>query len=774
MSRSVAGAALNIAVAVRALCEFSAKRGDLDLRFTPAPSALEGMAGHQAVTAKRGSAYEKEISLQATYRNLTVRGRADGYDPERRRVEEIKTLRGAVERIPDNHRALHWAQAKLYAHMICRQRGMSDVRIALIYYNVDDQRETALEIRATARELAEHFDKLCDQYLQWGLREKAHRDCRDQAMRGLAFPFEGFRAGQRELAAAVFRAARDARSLMAQAPTGIGKTLATLFPLLKSFPQAGIDKLFFLTAKTPGRQVALDALRRLASIPERSADPANAANEAKVFPLRILELTARDKACEHPDKACHGDSCPLATGFYDRLPAARAAAADHTLLTRDALRDIGLHHEVCPYYLAQEMSLWSDVIVGDYNYYYDVSAVLYSQTQQRQWQVGILVDEAHNLLERGRDMYTSTLRYAGLVLARKNAPAALKRALTTLARRWGDLAGGGHPDFQVLPEPPSEFISACRDAAGVIGGHVTDAPMPQSHPLLRFYFDLYFFLKLAENFGAHSLFDISKDQSGGPSLCIRNVTPAPFLACRHKAARTCAFFSGTMSPERYYRDMLGIPDQAAWLDISSPFHRDQLKVRIATRISTRFTDRLGSLPKLGKLIAQVYRQTPGNYLCFVSSFEYLKLVAAELHDQAADIPVWRQHAGMSESDRQQFLDRFTADGRGVGLAVLGGAFAEGVDLPGKRLIGAFIATLGLPQINPVNEAMRTVMQNHFGQGYDYAYLYPGLRKVVQAAGRVIRTERDTGVIYLLDDRYAKRTVRKLLPAWWNVTLLAPD
>uniref|UniRef100_UPI001963045C ATP-dependent DNA helicase n=1 Tax=Burkholderia sp. LMG 13014 TaxID=2709306 RepID=UPI001963045C len=252
------------------------------------------------------------------------------------------------------------------------------------------------------------------------------------------------------------------------------------------------------------------------------------------------------------------------------------------------------------------------------------------------------------------------------------------------------------------------------------------------------------------------------------TLCVRNVIPAGFLAPRYEAACATVLSSGTLSPFHFYRDTLGLPGDTGWLDVDGPFRAEQLTVRVASHVSTRWRDRDRSLEPIVDLIAAQYATRPGNYLGFLSSFDYLGRVVALMQTRHPDVPVWAQAPGMAESERDAFLARFDAGGRGVGFAVLGGAFSEGVDLVGERLIGAFIATLGLPQVNDVNEQMRRAMDARFGNGYDYMYLYPGLQKVVQAAGRVIRTEHDEGVVHLIDDRYRRREVRDLLPRWWRI------
>ncbi|MGF6779982.1 ATP-dependent DNA helicase [Paraburkholderia sp. GAS334] len=751
-------------VAVRALCEFAAKRGDLDLRFTPAPTALEGIAGHATVSARRASGYESEITLTGTHRGLTVRGRADGYDPVLNRLEEVKTHRGDLDTMPANHRALHWAQARVYGHLLCQQRGLSSLDVTLVYFDIASQKETLLTEHHTGASLEAFFVDQCERFSDWAAREEAHRDARNAALAALQFPYRAFRSGQRELAVSVYRAARDGTCLMAQAPTGIGKTLGTIFPLLKACAADQIDRVFFLTAKTPGRALALDAIETL----RQQGDP---------LPLRVLELVARDKACEHPDKACHGESCPLARGFYDRLADARSAALASGRLDRASVRTAALAHDVCPYYLAQELARWSDVVVGDYNYYYDSSALLYALTQMNPWRVAVLVDEAHNLLERARRMYTASLDQTALRIARKTAPAALKKPLEKLSREWNALNRTQTENYVVHAAVPARLQVAAQNLISAMTEQLAEAPdtIDGNETLLRFYFDAMHFTSLVEQFGAHSIFDVTltTERYAGRAtvnsvLCVRNVIPAPFLAPRYAAARTTVMFSGTLSPHHFYRDTLGLPAESGWLNVDGPFRAEQLTVRVAGNVSTRWRDRERSLVPIADLIAAQYAAQPGNYLGFLSSFDYLQQVVALMRERHPQLPVWAQEPGMDEASRDAFLARFTTMGKGVGFAVLGGAFSEGVDLVGERLIGAFIATLGLPQMNAVNEQMRRTMEAKFGRGYDYTYLFPGLQKVVQAAGRVIRTEDDAGVVHLIDDRYRRAEVRQLLPRWWQV------
>jgi DNA excision repair protein ERCC-2 len=736
--------------------------GDLDQRFTPSPTALEGMIGHNTVTSRRPPNYQTEIPLTGEYKNIFVRGRADGYDPDANQLEEIKTFKGLLERMPENHRHLHWAQARIYAWLLADERNLEEINAALVYYNVSSKDEFPLSELFSAPELEAYFAEQCEKLQTWADREVAHRLARDKQLASLKFPHPEFRTGQRFLSEAVYKTANRGKCLMAQAPTGIGKTLGTIFPLLKAMPKKKLDKVFFLTAKTSGRKLALDALEVL-----RESNPD--------LKLRTLELVAREKACEHPDFACHGESCPLAKGFYDRLPEARIEALDRGMMDKDTLREVARKHEICPYYLGQDLVSWSDVIIGDYNYYFDLYAVLYAGTVINEWQVSVLVDEAHNMIERGRKMYSAELDQFEFEHMRQSAPKAVRSTLDKLSQAWIQLVQDQEAPYEVYSVIEEELHFALQRVVTRITDYLADHPTNNDPGLLNFYFDALQFVTLADSFGPHSMFDITRTErrSSLPHentvLCIRNVVPAPFLKGRFEAAQSATLFSATLSPSHFYSDMLGLPEKTPFIDVPSPFSPEQLKVQAVDHISTRFLRRKHSLMPIVQIMAKQYRERPGNYLLFVSSFDYLDQVYTLFSERFPEIPTRQQSRLMNEAERQDFINRFTPTSTGIAFAVLGGSFGEGIDLPGDRLVGAFIATIGLPQINEINEQMRTRMEAIFGQGYQYTYLYPGMQKVVQAAGRVIRTTDDRGVIYLIDDRYGQTEVRELLPAWWEIS-----
>ena len=742
-------------VGVRSLCAFAARVGDLDHRFTPAPSALAGIEGHATVTARRPAHYQRERTLAAACAGLWLQGRADGWDPLARRIEEIKTHRGDPVLVADNQRALHWAQAMVYGWLLCEAESLDAIEVALIYFDVDSARETMLTQHCTREALAAHTQALCERYAQWAHQEQQHRRARDAALARLPFPFDGYRAGQRELTEAVFRAQRAGRHLLAQAPTGIGKTAATLFGALRAMPLNASDQLLVLTPKGTTRTVSLDGLRALGA-----------------QPLRVLERMARDKACEHPDKACHGEDCPLARGFYDRLAAARSAAVQRGFLGREALREIALAHGICPYYLAQEMQRWADVVVGDVNHWFDLNAQAWAMAQAEGWRVQLLIDEAHNLVERARAMYSAELDPMRFAAWRAQAPRTLTATMNALHRAWGALARDWAGDTTISDELPGEFVHTLRRHVSVLVDFL--AQHPQAGVALQpWLFEALHFLRVADRFGTHSVFERSPGIAARrgrprPRLALRCLLPAELLRPRWAAAHAATMFSATLAPMAHAQRLLGLDERTAQIDVPSPFSATQLSVRIAHGLSTRWVDRARTLPRLvDELVAQV-RATPGKHLAFFSSFDYLEQALAAFQAAAPEVPVWAQARSMDEAARAAFLARFTPGGTGLGFAVLGGVFAEGIDLPGERLVGVSVATLGLPPPDPLTEALRDRLEKAGGTGWRDAYLIPGLHKVVQAAGRLIRTPEDRGALLLLDRRFADAEVRALLPAWWGL------
>jgi DNA excision repair protein ERCC-2 len=750
-------------VAIRTLVEFAAKRGSLDRRFTPAPSGQDGIEGHKKVTAKRHSDYQTEVSLSITYGDITFRGRADGYDPKQHCIEEIKTFYGDVERIPDNHRELHWAQARCYGWLYCAQYECDEIDLSLIYFELAQEQEYPLVETWSADDLKAYFEQLAEDYCAWHQQLMQRQTQLDTWLEQLAFPYGTMHAAQREMAEAVYKAAATGRVVMAEAPTGTGKTLAALFPTLKAIPRTNVDKIFYLTAKTTGKHLALENIQLIAS------------DKTARVPLRTLELTAQEKSCLEPAKKCRGDSCQYALDFYTKLQPARQAAFAIPVLDKLALEQLAQEFVICPFYLSMEMARWVDIVVADVNYYFDGTPLLLALTHEFDWKPSLLVDESHNLIDRGRSMYSAELNRADLLAAKKSAPATIKKMLEKINKAWLTL-------LKTLPTTTNDYLrlEVLPEKLGIVledfcNRYIEFLQQNPDHPVQEsltqeFFYSALNYQRIVEIFDQDFCVDLQNIGSKEEIITLRNLIPANQLKARLNFAHCACFFSATLHPANYYQTLLGLPNDAVHIKVPSPFNSNQLTVKIASDLSTRYRDRASAIQPLCDIISQQLHDCPGNAIIFFSSYEFLQQAEKQLRKQLAqlDITLAIQSRRMSEQDRELFIDQFNQQNNLLGLAVLGGAFSEGIDLAGDALKGVFIATLGLPQINPINEHLRQVMQDQFGQGYDFTYTYPGIQKVIQAAGRVIRTTSDEGYVWLLDQRYKQPHIQKLLPDWWEM------
>jgi DNA excision repair protein ERCC-2 len=781
-------------ISVRALCEFTGRAGDLDRRFASSPTARQGIAAHQLVARRRSPQHQIEMPLEYRQGPVHVVGRADIFDPEGKELEEIKSCLGPPRSRASAHRSMNRAQLRTYGAMLCRAQGLQRIRLTLTYFDLLSETEHRESEDCDAQALIAELNERCEAFAAWARQEIAHRDSRDRSLSELAWPFGEFRAGQHDLAAAVYRSVRTGSLLRMQAPTGIGKTLGAIYPALRAVAAARTDRIFYLTAKGTGRQNAIAAMRRLIDPPR----PSDITTRPSDITIRVLELVAREHACEHPDRECHGDSCPLARGFHDRLPAARQLAVSRRLLDRDMVRSIALEHEICPYHLSTEVLPFADLVVGDCNYWFDRHAMLSSLALEHQWRVTLLIDEAHHLVDRSRAMYSDTLSLLQFI-ARRGSGLPVDQVIDQFDLLAQALPQGASASSALLDEPPRGLLRALNRLNRRIGLQLEEGAS-LTPELLQLYFRCLSFTSLAEQFADHSICEVSIDEPYSPlargapqsaaengaararirgadstdiRISLHNVVPAPFIRERIEAAQSIVMFSATLHPEAFDRAMLGWNRAHHSLALASPFDPARLRVRTIP-LTTRLDRRKESARSIAALIARQYREAPGCYIAFFSSFDYLAQIEAVLKAEFPELPQRSQQRSMSEAERARFVAGFDPERPSVALAVLGGVFSEGMDLPGDKLIGAFIVTLGMPQVNPLNQAFCARIEQLFGQGFEFTYLYPGICKVIQAAGRVIRDTEDRGTLLLIDERWRQARYRTLLPAHWGLGHLATE
>ena len=765
---------LALTLPIRRLVEFLLRTGSIDSRFTGFDRALEGARLHrklQRAAVKDYPDYQAEAALKQDYTcagiAYTLEGRADGIFTDKDgtpTIDEIKTTTLPPEFITGEQSPEHWAQAQVYAAIYARQQGLPAMRVRLVYYQVDEDLEFTFNHDYSADALDAIVTDLLTQYAPWAKRSAEWQRMSRASRQALPFPFASYRPGQRAMMNAVYKTCTEGGQLLCQAPTGIGKTMSVLFPALKAVGEGG--PIFYLTARGTTRAAAENALALL-----RAADPD--------LKLRSVTLTAKDKICLQEHRECTPEACPYANGYYDRVKAALWDGLDTHALTADALQALARKHKVCPFELGLDLSLWCDVVVGDYNYLFDpvVHLMRFFETAGDYL---FLIDEAHNLPGRARDMHSASLCKSAFYDAKKQlgkGKSSLKNALTKVnnifiewRHRCEEVLGDSRFGRTYFEKSRAEdfdraLTKLCEPLEIWLDEH--RAPGETHDALLQLYFDIRAWLRVADTFDNHFVLQISAvgSEVRAAMLCL---DPSDFLAADFAKGRAAVLFSATLAPAGYYKDLCGLPDARA-VALRSPFDPANMGLWCARQVSTRYKDRADSIAKVSDLLAVMAAAQPGHYLAFFPSYSYLQQVWENFTARYPDQPTLCQESSMDEGQRTEFLAQFLArDGKPLlGFAVLGGVFGEGVDLTGESLIGVAVVSPGLPQIGPRQEQLRDYFEETRGAGFDYAYRYPGMNKVLQAAGRVIRTPQDRGVVLLIDDRFLAPDTRRLMPHHWE-------
>ena len=777
-------------VQVREVIEFVLRRGNLgaERQFVGSDRALAGIRGHQKLQRSRPAGYQTEIPVEHTVDagefTLQIRGRIDGLLATRLEVllEEIKTVQGTWDHVAD---PLHWAQAKFYGFIHAHGHALNEIAIQLAYLELETGKVTEFRRVFTFAELCDFFDATTAIYIDW-LRERHHWcQARDESIGALVFPFPAYRPGQRELAVAAYRVLANGGRLFLAAPTGIGKTMSALFPAVKALGEGKFERIFYLTARTVGRTIAQKALADL---------------RQGGLKLRSVTLTAKDKVCVRAGQPCDELTCPLALGYYDRVKPAIREALGQEEIARSALEAVAQKHQVCPFELSLDVSVWADAVICDYNYVFDPQVYLRRHFAEDGSEYAFLVDEAHNLVDRAREMFSADLDGREILDVKRAIKQAMPRcakALTGLhaeMRRLGDPVGPSVEPADIS-DPTVElnlFPAQATEVRGGENGVITKREAPetliplleaalaeaetwlvQNKPsgfrddLLALYFRLHSFRRTTELYDERYVTIIES----APAVKVRLFCLDPSHLLREALARGKAaiFFSATLTPMDYYRTLLGGTPEDPMLQLASPFPPENLAVLVHDRIQTHFKGRAESLGDVVTAIGTLVQRRPGNYLVYFPSYQYLNAVLAEFQVHHSPIPVLAQRPGMTETERDAFLASFSVEQGGtlVGFAVLGGVFGEGIDLVGERLIGAIIVGVGLPQLCVERDLIRDYFHRQNALGFDYAYTFPGMNRVLQAIGRVIRSETDRGVVLLIDARFNETRYRRLFPAWWR-------
>ena len=757
-----------IRISVRNLVEFILRSGSIDSGFMGSSRALEGTKAHQKIQKSGISGYSPEVYLTYTMDfdqySMTVEGRADGVIVFNDSViiDEIKSTTRALEYIDENYNPLHWAQAKCYAYIYADQNLLEYIGVQLTYYQLDTEEIKQLGKKFHIEELRQFFFELVDRYLVWANMTRCWNDTRNASIKETGFPFSAYRKGQRELAVSVYKTIAGQKKLFAQAPTGIGKTMSTLFPSIKAIGEGLTSKIFYLTAKTITRQVAEEAFVRM---------------REKGLQIKAVTITAKDKICFNKEAACKPEECEYASGHFDRVNEALYDILNNeSSITRPIIEQYALKHRVCPFEFSLDLAIWTDVVICDYNYAFDPRVYLKRFFSDNSGDYTFLVDEAHNLVDRAREMFSARLSKESFMEVRRKIKESAPKVYKTLNQLNSFMLSlsklCGDKDFYVQRNDPREIYTPLRKFIKEAEEWLLEEGAYDGRDeLLELYFEAMAFIKISEFYDDKyvTYIDCSNKDVELKLFC---VDPSYLLGEAIKRGKSAVFFSATLTPLDYFREILGGNTEDYIIRLPSPFDRKNLCLLVENKVSTKYKNRGDSYLTIAESIKALIDQKRGNYLAFFPSYEYMNEVHRLFSDMYSDVEVLLQSTSMAEEEREAFLARFQPDAPEslLGFAVMGGIFSEGIDLAGERLSGAVIVSVGLPQISHEREIISDYFKSRNGQGFEFAYMYPGMNKVLQAAGRVIRTESDRGAVLLIDERFSQRSYTQLFPRDWMENL----
>jgi Rad3-related DNA helicase len=798
---------MDIRVSVRGLVEFILRSGDIDNRIHQAsPDAMqEGGRIHRMIQKSMGPDYHAEVSLSYEKSfdkyNLIIEGRADGildrymdeplssleigqssFLPTERYAPMIDEIKGTYRELAKMKEPVpvHLAQAKCYAAMYLYERRYPEIDVRMTYCNMDTEEKKFFDSTFTYSEITGWFEDLIEKYKKWADFECDWAIERTLSIKSVNFPF-AYRDGQKDLAAAVYRTIVHKKKLFLEAPTGTGKTISTVFPTVKAMGEGKVSKIFYLTAKTITRTVAEETFGIMRS--------------AQNLRFKTVTITARDKICfvDETTRNCNPVACPYAKGHYDRINDAIFDMLTHEdNFDRDTIVSYARKHEVCPFEMSLDMSLWSDGVICDYNYVFDPFVYL-----RRFFADGIrhdyvfLVDETHNLLERGREMYSAVLRKESFLDIKRTIKDFHPRIVTALGKCNNALLELKREcDEMVVYNSIERFIQPLDRLSAIMSEYLEDhSEGPFRDEILQFYFEISRFLTIYDLLDDHYVMYGEYAEDGSFLLRLACVDPSRNLSACMSRGVSSILFSATLLPIQYYKSLLGGDDKDFEIYAKSIFDPARLGIFIGSDVTSRYSKRNDDMYyKVAHYIHSVVSARSGNYLIFFPSHQFLEEVSSVYEDNFYDpdtTEILVQKSYMTEEAREDFLGRFSEgnnldlsqiihmdmevveDKNVLGFCVMGGIFSEGIDLKYDSLIGVIVVGTGIPMVCNEREVIRNYFEKRGLDGFDYAYKYPGMNKVLQAAGRVIRTSEDIGVVALLDDRFLQATYRALFPREWR-------
>ena len=751
-----------LSLSVHQLVDFLLRTGDIDNRIFNKTTMSEGTKIHAFYQSKQNKDYISEYYLKELFHvdgfSIDLDGRADGViiSDNGATIDEIKSTISPLDEYYEQHKEWHLGQAKCYALMYAHLNKLDKMDIQLTYIHQIDNTRMYKTFSYLTSELEEYVTKLIKDYLEFYKLIFERSEKRNESAKNLKFPFHSFRKGQKELSKYAYGISKSGGLLFVEAPTGIGKTMSTLYPFAKSFADDENEKIFYLTAKNSGRITAFEATKLLL--------------EEGLYASAIM-ITAKDKICFCPGKSCNPDECPFAKDYYTHIRKVLIESIkEYNLFTPELICDIAKHYAICPFEFSLDLSLYADIIVCDYNYMFDPMVYLKRYFDEDASKIIVLIDEAHNLVDRGREMYSASFDSYSFKKAKKAVRHLEHKKIKNATKRITKLFNS----FEDLPEGETiiPYLDD-KDVAGLNAYLLASSDVNKHHheyvneDFTNFFFDLNKFVKLYELYDSSFTLFVTKTASGEKKISLYCLDPRDQLKTSLNKVKSKIIFSATLSPSEYYIDLLGGNKSDPLLRLPSPFPKENLDLMVAPTVSIRYKNREQTLEEVSRYIKTLISGKVGNYFVYVPSYEYLEKLTPYLYDKNINLII--QERDMNELDKNQFLACFVDKPKKttVGIAVVGGAFGEGIDLVSERLIGVVVVGVGLPQICFERDLIRKYFDEKLQKGYSYSYLNPGLNKVMQAVGRVIRSESDRGVALLIDDRYLSKTYKDLFSDKWS-------
>lgn len=749
-------------LSVHQLVDFLLRKGDIDSRIYNKTSMSEGTRLHASYQRRQSNEYIAEYFLTHTFEvdgfSVTLSGRADGIieRPFFAIIDEIKTSVIDNEEFFNSQKEWHLGQAKVYALIYALDNDYKNMGVRLTYINQLNDKQLIKEFKYSVEELNGYVISLIKEYLDFYQTIFRLKEERNITARTLEFPFSNFRKGQRELAKYTYSTLNKGEILFVEAPTGIGKTMSTLYPAIKTFANEENDKIFYLTAKNSGIESSFSAAKLLLN---------------KGLKAKIIQITAKEKICACVGRNCNPDDCPYAKGYYEKLRKALTDALNSEIpYSKNEVLNIALDHALCPFEFQLDLSLFCDVVICDFNYLFDPLVYLKRYFDNQTKNIVGLIDEAHNLVERGRDMYTTELNYDNFKKAKKALGRyehkKLKSSINKLQKLFKEYEMDSNDGYNLNEDLDVELVNALSNFQKAATDYMKKVPLETKQEFTDFFFEAIRFIKISDFFNETFRMLTVKDDKH-LIITIINLDPSKLLKDSLDLLRGAVLFSATLSPLDYYVRMLGGNDKSPVLKIPSPFERDNLLLMIAPSVATTYKKRNETIGEVANYIKTMIDAKKGNYFVFFPSYKYLNNVLKCFDNVNYDIHV--QTSEMSEIEKAQFLDNFKPNPTSthVAFVVLGGIFSEGIDLLNDRLIGAVIVGVGLPQISFERDLIKDYFNSEEENGFEFAYVKPGMNRVIQAVGRVIRSENDVGAVLLIDNRYLESRYRDLFKSEWD-------